>query len=133
MRDWSESSPGGLYEGVRTIVRSVSKDFTHWSEPEQMTFGDTEMEHLYTNATHPYFRAPQLLIAMPFRFSPQKQALSEEELIRFDIDPTQRKGVSDAVLMTSRGGTSYDRKFLTSLSGPEWINATGRPAVICRP
>ena len=134
MRDWSESSPDNLYKGVRTIVRPVSQDFTHWSEPEQMTFGDTEPEHLYTNATHPYFRAPQLLIAMPFRFSPQKQALSEEELMRFDIDSTQRKGVSDAVLMTSRGGTTYDRTFLTSFVRPgtdqrNWAARSNMPAL----
>ena len=114
MRTWTEAKPGKPYGGTRTIARSVSKDFTHWSKPERMTFGNTEIEHLYTNTTHPYFRAPQILIAMPFRFSPKKQVLSEEELTRLDVDPTQRKGVSDAVFMTSRGGNVYDRKFLTS-------------------
>ncbi len=134
MRDWTASQPGKPYGGIRTIARSVSKDFIHWSEPKRMTFGDTEIEHLYTNATHPYFRAPQTLIAMPFRFSPQKQVLSEEALIRFEVDPTQQKGVSDAVLMTSRGGNVYDRKFLTSFIRPgtdqrNWAARSNMPAL----
>ena len=134
MRDWTGAQPGKPYGGVRTIARSVSKDFTQWSAPERMSFGNTETEHLYTNATHPYFRAPQILIALPFRFSPEKQVLSEEELIRFEVDPTQRKGVSDAVLMTSRGGNVYDREFLTSFIRPgtdqrNWAARSNMPAL----
>ena len=134
MRDWTEATDENIYGGIRTIARSVSQDFTHWSQPERMTFGDTEIEHLYTNATQPYFRAPQLLIAMPFRFSPQKQVLSEKELTRFAIDSTQQKGVSDAVLMTSRGGKVYDRKFLTSFIRPgtdqrNWAARSNMPAL----
>ncbi|MDF9798925.1 hypothetical protein OKW21_004188 [Catalinimonas alkaloidigena] len=134
MRDWIASEPGNVFSGIRTISRATSKDFKNWTEPVRMDFGDTPPEHLYTNATHPYFRAPQILIAMPFRFTPDKQVLSEDELISFDVDPTQRKGVSDAVLMTSRGGNKYDRKYLTSFVRPgkdqrNWAARSNMPAM----
>lgn len=134
MRDWIASEPGKVFSGIRTISRATSKDFKTWTEPVRMDFGDTPPEHLYTNATHPYFRAPQLLIAMPFRFSPNEQVLTEEELIAFDVDPTQRKGVSDAVFMTSRGGNEYDRKYMTSFVRPgedqrNWAARSNMPAM----
>ncbi|RRB04720.1 hypothetical protein [Larkinella rosea] len=119
-RAWTGGKPGELYPagGIRSIARSTSRDFIHWSKPELMTFGDTEREHLYTNTTHPYFRAPQLLISMPFRFSPQLKVLSDAQLIENGTDKTQWKGVADGVFMTSRGGTRYDRKFMESFVRP---------------
>ena len=83
-----------------------------------MTFGDTPMEHLYTNATHPYFRAPQIQIAMPFRFWPKRQAYPVEQQLAWGVDPTQANGVADAVLMTTRGGNVYDRTFMDSFLRP---------------
>jgi hypothetical protein len=120
LRTWTGDKPGDtkLLKGVRTIARSVSKDFIHWSAPVLMDFGDTPLENLYTNATQPYFRAPQILIAMPFRFSPESRVLTDEEMKANDIDTTMWKGVSDAVLLTSRGGNSYKRKFMESFVRP---------------
>ena len=119
LRMWTEDKPGDekLLKGVRTIARSVSKDFIHWSEPEPMQF-DTPLEDLYTNATQPYFRAPHLLISMPFRYSPGTRVLSDREMKDNDIEQSMWKGVSDAVLLTSRGGNSYQRKFMESFVRP---------------
>ncbi len=120
LRTWSEGGVPGkpTYAGIRTISRSVSKDFKTWSEPERMTFGDAPLEHLYTNGTHPYFRAPHLLVALPFRFWPDRQAYSPEQQIEWGVDPSQAHGVSDAVFMTSRGGLAYDRTFMESFLRP---------------
>jgi len=120
LRVWTGDKPGdsALLKGVRTIARSVSKDFIHWSKPEPMSFGNTPMEDLYTNATHPYFRAPQLIISMPFRFSPDSRVLTDEEMVANGIDKSMWKGVSDAVLLTSRGGNTYERKFMESFVRP---------------
>lgn len=120
LRTWSE---GGTpeqpkFRGFRTISRSTSKDFKSWTKPEPMTFGNTPLEHLYTNGTHPYFRAPHLLIALPFRFWPARQALSTAELTAQQVPPSQRKGISDVVLMTTRGGSSYERLFMESFIRP---------------
>ena len=102
----------------RSVSRSVSKDFVHWSEPVLMSVGDTPAEHIYTNGTHPYFRAPHILIALPFRFEEQRKVLSEAEHRTLRTHYTQRTGISDAVLMTSRGGASYDRTFMESFIRP---------------
>jgi hypothetical protein len=120
LRTWTGDKPGDktLLKGMRTIARSVSEDFIHWSEPVPMQFGDSPAENLYTNATQPYFRAPHILISMPFRFSPDSKVLSDKEMESMDIDKTMWKGVSDAVLMSSRGGNIYERKFLESFVRP---------------
>jgi hypothetical protein len=136
IRTWTE---GGTperpkFNGLRTVSRSVSKDFVTWSKPEEMTYGDTPPEHIYTNATQPYFRAPHILISLPFRYvdglggrvadhqAPPKNgraALRKEEMDAWNFDlPWMRIGVSDAVFMTSRGGTKYDRTFLESFIRP---------------
>lgn len=120
LRTWSEGGtperPG--FAGVRTISRSVSKDFVTWSKPEPMSFGDAPLENLYTNGTHPYFRAPHILVAFPFRFMPDRKVLSDDELNAFGVRKTQRIGTSDTVFMTSRGGTRYDRTILESYIRP---------------
>ncbi|MFW6058801.1 MAG: hypothetical protein ACODAQ_01380 [Phycisphaeraceae bacterium] len=106
------------YKGIRTIARTTSEDFLHWSEPEPMTFGDTPMEHLYTNATTPYFRAPHIYVALPKRFVPDRAALSTEQFDAFGVASGQRTAISEAVFMTSRGGTAYDRTFMEALIRP---------------
>ena len=87
MRGWTEDKPGvtpkepnemgkvaPFFHGVRTIMRSVSTDLVHWTDPQMMSFGDTPREHIYTISAQPYFRAPHLLIAMPMRFDVLKAA-----------------------------------------------------------
>jgi hypothetical protein len=120
LRTWSE---GGTpeqpkFKGIRTISRSTSKDFVTWTKPEPMSFGDTPLEHLYTNNTQPYFRAPHLLVALPFRLLPGRQAYTTAELAAWGVPEQHAKGLSDAVLVTSRGGTRYDRTFMESFIRP---------------
>ncbi|MBN2307801.1 MAG: hypothetical protein JXR94_02450, partial [Candidatus Hydrogenedentes bacterium] len=45
-------------DGFRSVSRCTSPDFVQWSPATEMSFGDTPREHLYTNQTRPYFRAP---------------------------------------------------------------------------
>lgn len=118
---------------VRSIWRATSRDFVTWTQAEPMDFGGTPLEHLYTNATHPYFRAPHILIALPMRHLPRRKVLSDDELNAFGVDGTQRSGVGDAVLMTSRGGNLYDRTFMESFIRPgldrkQWSARNNYPA-----
>ncbi|MBC7367991.1 MAG: hypothetical protein H7343_14460 [Undibacterium sp.] len=136
LRTWSEGGTPAHpeFRGYRTVSRAVSPDFETWSEPTRMTFGDTPPENLYTNGTHAYFRAPHLLVALAFRFQPDRAVLSPAELARYGVHPTQRLGVSDAVLLTSRGGDRYDRTFLESIirPGPDraaWSARNNAPAL----
>ena len=95
-------------EQLRAIRRTTSEDFVHWT-PSVRTEANLPGEHLYTSATHPYFRAPHLYIALPTR-------LMEE-----------RGCSTDILLMTSRGGPHYDRTFLEAFIRPgldphQWDN-----------
>ena len=55
--------------GRRATARATSKDFLHWSPQTLMSYSDTgtttPSQHLYTNQTQPYFRAPQILYCSP--------------------------------------------------------------------
>ena len=65
-----------LRNGVRSIRRSTSKDFLSWTEPIEM-LANEKGEHLYTNGTHPYFRAPHIYIALPTRFQARAGAITD--------------------------------------------------------
>lgn len=129
-RTWS----GDGYKGKRTVSRTTSTDFIRWTDPEKMNFGDTPMEHLYTNQTHAYFRAPQIYIATAARFMPNRQVLTEEEAIALDVNPKYFKDCSDVVLITSRGDNRYDRTFMESFIRPgiglqNWVSRSNYPAL----
>ena len=138
---WSQTE--GLYlcyfriftNKVRTVARTTSEDYLHWTDPVEMEFGDTPMEHLYTNGTTPYFRAPHIYIALPGRFWPGRRAMSDEEAATLDVSEASgaANDSSDAVLMTTRGGNRYDRTFMESFvrPGPDsgnWVSRANYPA-----
>lgn len=136
LRTWTGDKKGVKfdYKSIRTIARSTSPDFVTWSEPLRMIFDQGPVEDLYTNATQPYFRAPQILISMPFRFVRDRQVLDEATLKKYDIEKSMWKGASDAVLMTSRGGNHYQRKFMESFVRPgidpaSWAARSNMPAL----
>jgi hypothetical protein len=127
-----------VWDGVRRIARVESPDFTNWGEPVLMGYvtdgKPSPVEHLYTNQTHPYFRAPHLYLAVAARFVPGRQAITEEEAKVIGVAKGYHKDVSDAVLMTSRGGAVYDRTFLSSFIRPgigarNWVSRTNYPAL----
>jgi len=129
-RIWS----GGGYSGVRTVARTTSTDFIHWTEPVAMTFGDTPMEDMYTNQTAPYFRAPHIYIAIGGRFMPGRQVLTDEQAKELNVDPRYFKDCSDAFLMTTRGGNLYDRTFMEAFIRPgvgweNWVSRSNYPAL----
>lgn len=62
--------------GLRSIRRSTSKDFVNWTEPVDME-ADQAGEHLYTNGTQPYFRAPHIYVAFPTRFQARTGAITD--------------------------------------------------------
>ena len=129
-RTWS----GGGWSGFRTISRSTSDDFETWTKPTPMTFGDTPSEHLYTNQTNPYFRAPHLYVSIAARFFPGRRVLSAAQARAIGVNPKYFGDCSDGVLMTSRGGTRYDRTFMEAFVRPgigasNWVSRTNYPAL----
>jgi hypothetical protein len=125
-------------DGVRRIARTASPDFLAWSAPVLMEYrhgnGPAPVEHLYTNQTHPYFRAPHLYVGVAARFMPGRQVLTAEQARVLRVDPGYFKDTSDAVLLTTRGGDRYDRTFLEGFVRPgvgpqNWVSRTNYPAL----
>lgn len=96
--------------GKRSIRRSVSTDFVHWSTPEWLDFGDTPLEHFYTNGIVPYFRAPHIYLGFPMRFVPERTHIG--------LEYQKTDGLSDAVFMSSRDGLKWDRRFMEAFIRP---------------
>ena len=95
---------------LRTISRTTSPDFENWSKPVAME-PNLPGEHLYTNQTHPYFRAPHIYIALPTRFVPG----------RGDSPKYDKKddNATDILFMSTRAGsTKYDRVFTGAFIRP---------------
>lgn len=101
IRDWTQ-------EGVRTIRTCTSKDFINWTPRQRCRYGDTPVEHLYTNATIPYFRAPHIFLSFPMRFVPERKKSAEHP----------EPGISDGVFMSSRDGLNFDRSFMEAWIRP---------------
>ncbi|QDV26390.1 glycoside hydrolase family protein [Aureliella helgolandensis] len=125
-------------DGIRRICRSTSDDFLQWSEPVLMEYrnptSEPPIEQLYTNQTHPYFRAPHLYVSIAARFMPGRQVLTEAQANAIDVSPQYFRDTSDAILMTSRGGKFYDRTFLGGFVRPgigarNWVSRTNYPAL----
>ena len=130
LRTWTSREEGR----IRTISRSTSTDFLNWTDPVQVDFGDTPMEHLYTNGTRPYFRAPHIYVAIAARFMPGRQVVADDQAETLGVDPRYYKDCSDAVLMTSRGGTRFDRAFMEGFVRPgigleNWVSRTNYPVL----
>ncbi len=128
-RTWT----GGDYSGYRTFSRATSPDFIHWNDGAPVSFGDTPAEHLYTNGTQPYFRAPHILVSLAQRFFPNKRAASEEASVGLAADFSHRINSSDGVLLSSRGGYEFDRTFMEAFIPPgptlrDWIARNNMPA-----
>ena len=130
--------------GIRRIVRSESTDFLKWSAPVLLEYRNPEMEapieHLYTNQTNPYFRAPHLYVAIAARFMPKRQVLTDEQAKAINVNPGYFKDTSDAIFMTTRPIEGkehigfYDRTFLEGfirggIGAQNWVSRTNYPAL----
>lgn len=147
---WSEAE--GKYlcyyrvfeDKIRRIVRSESDDFLIWSAPVLLGYRhpgkEAPIEHLYTNQTSPYFRAPHLYVAIAARFMPGRQVLTEAQAKAIEVNPKYFKDTSDAVFMTTRPveGSEhagvYDRTFLEGyirggIGAQNWVSRTNYPAL----
>ncbi|MBE0658809.1 MAG: hypothetical protein IH602_14045 [Bryobacteraceae bacterium] len=118
----------------RWISRATSDDFIRWSEPVEMSFGDAPPEHLYTNQSSPYFRAPHIYTGICARFMPGRQVLDEQQASAIGVDPKYFKDCSDAVLITTRGGNRYVRHFMEAFLRPgvgmeNWVSRSNYPAL----
>jgi len=118
----------------RWVSRATSADFVRWSQPVEMEYGDAPPEHLYTNQTSAYFRAPHHYIGICARFLPGRQVVNEVQARALGVDPKYYRDCSDAVLVTSRGGNRYTRTFMEAFLRPglgleNWVSRSNYPAL----
>ncbi len=118
----------------RWISRAVSDDFLHWTPQGEMEFGDVPPEHLYTNQTAAYFRAPHIYAGICARFLPGREVLSPDQARALRVNPKYYKDCSDTVLITSRGGNRCQRTFLEAFLRPgigleNWVSRSNYPAL----
>ena len=130
LRTWRKVGDGGY----RSVSRTTSKDFVNWTKPVQMEFGDTPLEHLYTNQTASYFRAPHIYVSVAARFMPGRQVLTKSHAQELGVNANYFKDCSDAIFMTSRGGIVYNRTFMEAFIPPgiglqNWVSRTNYPAL----
>jgi len=125
-------------QGVRAIARVTSKDFVNWEPAVQMTYSNTSSgtpsQQLYTNQTHPYFRAPHIYLATAARFMPGRKVITPEQAEEIGVHPKYFNDTADAILMTSRGGESYDCTFDQGWLRPgiglgNWVSRTNYPVL----
>lgn len=98
-------------ERLRSIARTTSEDFVNWTEPVELDV-NLEGEHLYSNNTTPYFRAPHIYLAFPTRFVPDRGDAPHYD--PKDVNST------DIMFMTWRAGVAeqYDRTFTEAFMRP---------------
>jgi len=124
----------------RRTARVESDDFVKWTKPTLMEYRrapgapEAPIEQLYTNQTHPYFRAPHLYVATAARFMLGRRVLTTQQAEEIKVNPKYFNDTSDAVLMTSRGGNIYDRTFMEAFVAPgigfeNWTSRTNYPAL----
>lgn len=94
--------------GIREISVTESDDMLSWDAPRPITLDPPTPEHFYTNAITPYFRNPQYRFGFPKRFFPDRKKLEGH--------PSD--GISEAVMLSSRDGLSFDRVFMESWIRP---------------
>ncbi|MDP6504930.1 MAG: exo-alpha-sialidase [Planctomycetota bacterium] len=127
--------------GKRTTARATSKDFLTWSAPTKLVYGDTgnttPSQHLYTNQTHPYIRAPHIYISLPGRFQAGRRVLNAAQAEAVGVHGGGGKAgdIADGVFLTSRAGsTRYDFTFRESFVRPgigdsNWTSRNNYPAL----
>jgi hypothetical protein len=94
-RSWLFEEEGNFSRAFRSISRRTSPDYIQWSD-ETALHPNEDGEHLYTNQTSPYFRAPHIYISLPTRFMPQRG--ESTDILFMSSRPSQR-------------GPQFDRTF----------------------
>lgn len=86
---------------IRGFRRLTSPDFVNWSEPTPVTYGDGEVENLYTSMAVRYERAPDFILFFSKRFARTDR-----------LDPQRSPGVSEIMFLSSRDGVTFNHSFM---------------------
>ncbi len=112
------------YHGIRSIHNMESDNFISWTLPVQNSYDVPYIEEFYTNATVLCPGAEHFYLSFPKRFIADRQR---------DFF-TGAPAVSDAVFMSSRDGTNWNRLFMEAWVRPgldrkNWVNRNNMTAL----
>ena len=128
---------------VRDMRLLVSKDFKTWSYPEEVSYGEgAEDSEIYTSVVEPYFRAPDVFIGLPVRYTGRQNWKDSYERLPGRESRTQRVwrdgrydyrfgiALTEGLFMFSRDGRTFKRREEAFFRpGPErpgtWTYGTG--------
>lgn len=115
--------PKGFRRDIRT---TTSKDFLEWAKSEPLQYVDSPEVELYTIATVPYYRAPQIYVGFPAHYVERSWSDSLRALpdarnreMRARVSPRFGTAISEAQIMASRDGVTFYR----------WNEAFLRPGI----
>ncbi len=113
--------PGrGTSGGLRDIRYMESEDFKNWSNPEIISYEDSDDYELYTNNISRYYRAPHILTGFPTRYTERIWLTRNFEFLGGDenfalrkkaMEVSEREGfvLTDGLFMSSRDGLNWKR------------------------
>lgn len=112
-KDWE--MPTDYYKKrVRQVEKAVSNDFVNWRRVDLIEFSDdfpSVQEQIYNNMIAPYWRAPNIMIGMPGRYTDRGWTASHDQ-----FPDLSRRKLESSVLM--RAGTALtDTLFIWSYDG----------------
>ena len=139
IRAWKNFGKAKFRDGwggdCRWIGRTTSPDFINWSMVELMEYTPDDFpDQLYLPQTQSYVRAPHIYLAITARLSDHRLVVTPEQARALGVPKNCWRDTSDAILMTSRGGTHYDRTFMSSFIRPglgpqNWVTRCSYPAL----
>ncbi|MBR2860596.1 MAG: hypothetical protein IKB86_02015 [Clostridia bacterium] len=105
---------------LRDVRHAVSKDFWHWDTIEFLQYDDGYDYEMYTNGIIPYYRAPQILTAIPTRYYARPEWTTSFDRM-FNPEGRRAKGrntaLSDSIFMVSRDYVNFHRYNEAFISG----------------
>ncbi|MBL9081087.1 MAG: hypothetical protein JNK76_04740 [Planctomycetales bacterium] len=126
-------------DGLRRVARAESDDFVNWTNLELVEYGDGAagpglVQDLYITQLSPYYRAPHQYVGIGARLlsKAERRIVTDEQAAAMQLDMRQAHGLSDAVLMSSRGGPTIDRPFMEGFLRPserleDWVARSNYP------
>lgn len=126
-------------DGLRRVARAESDDFLKWTNLQLVEYRNAEgapglVQDLYITQLHPYYRAPHVYVGIGARLmsKPERRLFSDEQATSMQLDMRQARGLSDAVLLSTRGGATIDRPFMEGFLRPsrrpeDWVARSNFP------
>ena len=112
--------PGrGTAGGLRDVRYMESEDLKTWTKPQVLDFGDSDDVELYTNNVSRYYRAPNIFLGFPTRYTERHWLVKNFDYLGGKENVEMRKQAAK-VFEPREGFVITDGLFMTSHDGLNW-------------